>query len=109
MSPSLSPSPPTAPLRIAVLEADTVFPQYGGYCGLYTSLLQAAADSLGWPRDRLEISAWDIVNVKEGQVGGYPKLDEVDAVLISGSSESWSSSCAFFLKDKESNLGSWTV
>lgn len=87
---SSSPSPPTAPLRIGVLEADPVYPEHGGYCGLYTSILQAAAVSLGWPRDRLEMSAWDVFNVKEGHVGGYPKLEELDAVLISGSSESWS-------------------
>lgn len=90
MSPSSSPSPPTFPLRIAVLEADSIAPQHGGYSGLYTSLLQAAADSLGWPRDSFEISKWDVVNVKEGQAEGYPKLEEVDAILISGSSESWS-------------------
>lgn len=83
MSSSASPSH----LRIAILEADTIFPQYGGYYGLYTSLLQAAADSLGWPRDRVETSAWEVVNWKEGDTGGYPKLEEVDAVLISGSSE----------------------
>lgn len=88
MSPSLSPFPPTVPLRIAVLEADDALDQYGGYGVLYTSLLQAAAGSLGWPQDRLEISAWDVVNVKEGNVWGYPRLEDVDAVLISGSSES---------------------
>lgn len=91
MSPSLSPSPiTTPPIRIAVLEADIKFTKYGGYRGLYNSLLQAAADSLGWPRDRLEISAWDVVNWKEGQLRGYPDLGEVDAVLISGSGEYFS-------------------
>ncbi|MCJ1269751.1 hypothetical protein MMC22_009644 [Lobaria immixta] len=99
MSPSLSPLPITTPLiRIAVLEADIKFTKYGGYRGLYTSLLQAAADSLGWPRDRLEISAWDVVNWKEGQLRGYPDLGEVDAVLISGSAYSAYENDAWMLR-----------
>lgn len=91
----------TPSLRIAVLEADIKFAKYGGYCGLYTSLLQAAADSLGWPRDRLQISAWDVVNWKAGHPGGYPDLGEVDAVLISGSGEYYLDLYDGFLKGKE--------
>lgn len=107
MSPSssLSAIPPPAPLRVAIIAADTGYPRYGGYFGLYTSLLQAAADALGWPRDRLETSAWEVVNVKEGAEWEYPKLEEVDAVLISGSSESWSELHGRFLEEKEMNLG----
>ncbi|MCJ1463490.1 hypothetical protein MMC07_002098 [Pseudocyphellaria aurata] len=108
MPSSLSPVPPTVPLRIAILEADDVLDQYGRYGGLYTSLLQAAAGSLGWPHDRLDISAWDVVNAKEGNVWGYPRLDDVDAVLISGSSESrWD--VLDFREDPEANFGSWVV
>lgn len=111
MSPSSllsTPLPPT-PLRVAIIAADSGYPRYGGYFGLYTSLLQAAADALGWPRDRLETSAWEVVNAKEGGVWAYPKLEEVDAVLISGSSESWSELHGQFLENKEMGSESWVV
>lgn len=77
------------PLRIAILETDTPVPKvdekYGGYGGVFTALLKAGADALGEPglssKEGLEISAYDVVNKQE-----YPKLDDVDAVLLTGSS-----------------------
>lgn len=85
------------PIRIAVLEADHVLPQtrakYGGYTGLYTMLLHAGADALGWPRDKLQISKWDIIqrgaelSEEEVEKIEYPQLEAIDAILISGSSE----------------------
>lgn len=78
------------PLRIAVLECDTPLPdtdsRYNGLGGVFTALLKSSAKSLNHP-DRLdpetdlEISRWDIMSGIE-----YPKLEDVDAVLLSGSS-----------------------
>lgn len=106
----MSPPPPIDPLRIAVLETDQIFPERNGYGGLYTALLHDGADAIGWPRDRLQISAWDVVNARgEGEsesVAEYPRLEDVDAVLISGSSECLSASIrARFLPIQRSGFG----
>lgn len=79
-----------SPLRIAVLECDTPLPnadsRYDGYGGVFTALLKYSAKTLNQP-DRLDpeidlqISRWEIMNGVE-----YPKLEDVDAVLLSGSS-----------------------
>lgn len=93
-----------SPIRIAILEADTPIgkarAKYGGYGGVFTSLLHKAADVSNLPRESLEITGWDVVNsegAKEGEeedMGGdwawkrrkgYPKMEDVDAVLITGS------------------------
>jgi len=76
-------------LRIAILECDTPAPntnsKYGGYRGVFTALLHAAADNLrsssSFPLNpRLELSAYDVVSAQE-----YPPLDSIDGVLLSGS------------------------
>lgn len=81
-----------APLRIAVLECDTPLPnihnRYNGYGGVFTELLKASAKALNKPdqldpENGLDISKWDVVNAAE-----YPRLEDVDAVLLSGSSAS---------------------
>lgn len=99
LSSSSLPLPPqvTTPIRIAVLETDHMLPQtranYGGYTGLYTLLLHAGADLLGLPREKLQLSKWDIVqrgselSEQEVEEIEYPHLDDIDAILISGSSE----------------------
>lgn len=76
------------PLRIAVLECDTPVPKanakYHGYAGVFTSLLRKSARALNDkldPESGLEISRFDIVNGTE-----YPKLEDVDAILLTGSS-----------------------
>lgn len=79
------------PLRIAVLECDALPPdadaRYNGYGGVFSALLTASAKALNQP-DRLdpetglEISKWDIVNGQE-----YPRLEDIDAVLLTGSSK----------------------
>lgn len=78
------------PLRIAILECDTPLKgtqaKYGGYGGVFTALLSKAADALEQPdvissQKGLEISTFDVVNKQE-----YPDLDNVDAVLLTGSS-----------------------
>ena len=91
------------PLRIAILEADVPLDQararYGSYGGIFAALLYAAADAAAVPRARLRITGWDVVNegaaegAEEDMGGewgwtrrkGYPGLEEVDAVLITGS------------------------
>lgn len=79
---------PSPPLRIAVLECDTPLSttnsKYGGYGGVFNALLSAAADALETPnlssKDSLDLTTW---NVLEAQT--YPSLDDIDAILISGS------------------------
>lgn len=78
------------PIRLAILECDTPLEQtrakYGGYGGVFTALLHTAADALEQPdvissKYGLEISTFDIVNKQE-----YPELEDIDAVLLTGSS-----------------------
>jgi len=77
------------PLRIAVLECDTPLPEtkarYGGYGGVFEALLKAGADALGQPdiissSSGLDVTKW---NVEHEEV--YPDLDNIDAILLSGS------------------------
>lgn len=75
------------PLRIAILECDTppaaIVEKYGRYDRIFTTLLEAAATELGLsPKQDLELSAFDVVTAQE-----HPDLENIDAVLISGSSE----------------------
>lgn len=77
-----------APLRLAILEADTPQPatnaQYNGYGGVFTALLRTAALSLPEPRpleSLVSISVHDVVN----DPASYPDPSEIDAILISGS------------------------
>lgn len=80
------------PLRIAVLECDTpvekVDQKYKGYRGVFSVLLHAGAQALAQP-DRLDpttgldISGWDVVGKQE-----YPNLEDIDGLLLTGSSES---------------------
>jgi hypothetical protein len=77
------------PLRIAILEADTPLEKtkakYGGYGGVFKELLQRGADALDHPglsaREGLELSNWQIVEHEDS----YPNLDDIDAILITGS------------------------
>ncbi|KAF4973914.1 hypothetical protein FZEAL_9140 [Fusarium zealandicum] len=78
----------SSPLRLAILEADTPQPQtrdrFGGYTGVFTALLDAAAQSLTPPRKLDEIATitgYDVVN----ELHTYPALQDVDAILITGS------------------------
>ena len=75
-----------APVRLAVLECGEFAPKamkkYGGYHGAYTALLHKAADNLSIPHDCLDISKYDVVN----EIEKYPSIDDIDAIIISGSS-----------------------
>lgn len=76
------------PLRIAILECDTPLDgtrtKYGGYGGVFTQLLRSGADGLQHPglssTSGLELSIFDVVNAQK-----YPSLEDIDAILISGS------------------------
>lgn len=76
------------PLRLAILEADTPQPQanakYNGYGGMFMSLLTAACKTLEPPQElaqQFTTSSHDVVN----DLNSYPALDDIDAILISGS------------------------
>ncbi|KAI9840341.1 MAG: hypothetical protein M1837_001759 [Sclerophora amabilis] len=85
---------PRSPLRIAILECDTPLDgtraKYGSYGGVFTALLRAAAaasfdedpaSTLGPPPDYgLDISRFDVEKVEQ-----YPRVEDVDAVLLTGS------------------------
>lgn len=91
----------SSPIRIAILEADTPLEQtrrmLGSYGGVFTSLLHKAADSSKIPRERLHITGWDVVSEPDGGVEdvggqyrwirtrGYPKIENIDAILVTGS------------------------
>ncbi|KAI9758222.1 MAG: hypothetical protein M1815_004423 [Lichina confinis] len=87
--PSASASAPASKaIRLAILECDTPLDRarakYGGYGGLHKLLLQAGVDILpSQQRPQLEISIWDVVTQQ-----AYPGLDEIDAVLLTGSRHS---------------------
>lgn len=78
-----------SPLRIAVLECDEPIghtrEKYGGYGNLFKELLEngareiASADS--GVRPELDVTKFNVVNHEL-----YPSLDNVDAVLVTGSS-----------------------
>lgn len=81
-----------APLRIAILECDTplrkTHSQYNGYREVFQELLESGVKALNQldqliPENRLDISGWDIYHSQE-----YPKLEDIDAVLLTGSSSS---------------------
>jgi GMP synthase-like glutamine amidotransferase len=74
------------PLRIAILECDTPLPsvleKYGRYDRIFTALLETAAEGLGLtPEKDLVLSGFDVVDKQE-----YPNLEDIDAVLLTGSS-----------------------
>jgi len=77
------------PLRIAILECDTPLnrtrAKYGGYGGVFKALLEAGADALNQPdrissKKGLEITKWDVEKTES-----YPALEDIDAILITGS------------------------
>lgn len=76
------------PIRLAVLETDTPLPpvkeKYGSYGEIFEILLASGAKSMNRPDlvpgDGLDVSKWEVVDKME-----YPKLEEVDALLITGS------------------------
>ncbi|CAM1503293.1 Fc.00g080690.m01.CDS01 [Cosmosporella sp. VM-42] len=74
-----------APLRLAILEADTPQPntrdKFGGYTGVFTALLTSAAGSAAALAEQVTITGYDVVN----DLNSYPALADIDAILITGS------------------------
>ena len=79
------------PVRIGILDAASVLlpnahNKYGNWATIFEQHLFSGTDALGLSRDHLHISKWDVVNgLGEGLGGTYPRLENVDAVLITGS------------------------
>ena len=79
---------PSLPLQIAILECGTPQPntlnKYGGYGGVFTSLLLSGANALAYPNlsssSGLSISIFDVVNTLS-----YPSLQDIDAILLTAS------------------------
>jgi hypothetical protein len=77
------------PLRIAVLKCDTPVPEvdrrYKGYGGVFRGFLKSSASALNNetldPETGLEVTEYDIVDDDK-----YPNLEDIDAVLLTGSS-----------------------
>ena len=80
-----------SPLRIAILECDEPIgrtkEKYGGYGNLFKELLHAGEDKVaekdGVKRPELDITKFDVVKTEH-----YPSLENIDAVLLTGSSMS---------------------
>ena len=93
------------PLRIGILDAaSTLLPKahakYGNWATIFEQHLLSGADALGLSRDCLHISKWDVVGgLRDGSGGIYPRLEDVDAVLITGSR--WFTLFNFFAPSKE--------
>ncbi|QIW98944.1 hypothetical protein AMS68_004462 [Peltaster fructicola] len=75
------------PLRIAILECDEPMDntkeRYGGYRGVFAALLKTSAEKIakdGSREPQMDITAFDVVKTEM-----YPSLDNVDAVLLTGS------------------------
>jgi hypothetical protein len=79
------------PLRIAILECDTPLPKtkarFQGYGGVFEFLLEQGAKALNDPvldpEKGFEITKWPV----EQNPDSYPKLEDIDAILITGSSK----------------------
>ncbi|KAK2766822.1 hypothetical protein FQN54_006136 [Arachnomyces sp. PD_36] len=78
-----------SPLKVAVLGCDTPLPgikaRFGQYGGMHDVLLQKSVEALNRPdlidpKNGLEVKVWDVVNGDQ-----YPKLEDIDAILITGS------------------------
>lgn len=76
-----------APIRLAILEADTPQPKtaarYSHYTGLFTSLLSTAVSPTP-VAERFAITRHHVVD----DTSAYPRLEDVDAVLVTGSKHS---------------------
>lgn len=76
------------PIRIAIIECDkptfSNINKRGNYGGIFTSLLKAAAPEAGLREHELSFSVFNVVE----NTTDYPILEEIDGVLLTGSSMS---------------------
>ncbi len=74
-----------APIRIAIFDCDPLIEpireRNGDYGGVITAFLHAGAEHIGLPLDELHLSVWSVEERQE-----YPALEDIDSILISGSS-----------------------
>jgi GMP synthase-like glutamine amidotransferase len=86
-TPNMGSTAASAPIRLAILEADTPVPnanaKYHGYRGVFTDLFRRALAPEPLEA-HLDITGYDVVNEPDT----YPDLDSIDAVLITGSKHS---------------------
>ncbi|KAI9661718.1 MAG: hypothetical protein M1821_008956 [Bathelium mastoideum] len=72
------------PLRLAILECDPLIEpiraKYGSYGGVVTAFFNAGAEVLGLEKEQLDFTSWDVQNDTR-----YPNLDQIDAIVITGS------------------------
>jgi hypothetical protein len=72
------------PFRLAVLECDEPIPEvkevYGSYGDMFERQLQVNIINQGLDSSNLLVSKWDVVDKQS-----YPRLDDIDAVLLTGS------------------------
>ena len=75
----------TRTIRVAVIECDTPIPpvvaKEGNYGDIFERLLQKGLQSINNPTVTIQVSKWNVV---ENQV--YPKPEDCDGFLLSGSS-----------------------
>ena len=73
-------------LRIAIIECDnpafSSINRRGNYGGIFSALLKAAAPQAGLKEEQLQFSVHNVVE----NTTDYPKLEDVDGVLLTGSS-----------------------
>ena len=83
--------PSSSPLRVAVLECDTPIgntkEKYGGYGNLFKELLHNGVQEVR-EKDQIEVPELDVRKYDVVNDEVYPSLEDVDAVLLSGSRES---------------------
>lgn len=76
-----------SPIRIAIIECDnptfSSINKRGDYGGIFSSLLKVAAPEAGLDQDGLSFSFFNVVENTQN----YPKLEDIDGVLLSGSSK----------------------
>ena len=70
----------TPTLRVAILRAD--HPPLSGYGDIFREWMKSGARRKGFPERNLHFQEYDVVEKEE-----YPKDEDVDAVLVTGSSE----------------------
>lgn len=81
---------PSAPTRLAILEADVPLPsvveRLGKFDAIFTSMFDAACKSLNPPQtleSQLTVTAYDVIS--GDTTTAYPDPEDIDAVLVTGS------------------------